>query len=395
MNPETLLVHYHEVGLKGRNRPMFEHALRRNLAQALGDEAAGVRLRSGRLEVARPTPDAIDRVARVFGVANVSPAFVVPAELDAIVECGVEVARDVAATTGFQTFAVRARRARTSFPHDSGQVNRVLGEAIRAGLSKRVDLSRPDLTVRVEVFENQAYVSGRKVDGPGGLPVGTTGPVISLLSAGIDSPVATWRLMKRGADPIAVHFHSEPFTDPSSQRKVRELVDVLRRWGYRREWWSVPMGEAQREISLSADPSLRILLYRRLMLRVAERIAAERQALAVVTGESLGQVASQTLENLHAVGSIATLEILRPLIGVDKIEIIAEAERIGTYKISAEPHQDCCTLFEPRDPVTRCSPERLDVAESGYDVAAMVADTFERAQRVRGAASVGERPRGA
>lgn len=395
MNPETLLVHYHEVGLKGRNRPMFEHALRRNLAQALGDLAASVRLRSGRLEVLDPKPEALSYAARVFGVANVSPAFVVPADLDAIVECGIAVARDVDAATGFETFAVRARRARTGFAHDSGHVNRVLGEAIRSGLSKRVDLSNPELTVRVEIFENQAYVSGRKVEGPGGLPVGTTGPVVSLLSAGIDSPVATWRLMKRGADPIAVHFHSEPFTDPSSRRKVQELLDVLRGWGYRREWWSVPMGEAQREISLSADPSLRILLYRRLMLRVAERIAAERQALAVVTGESLGQVASQTLENLHAVGSIAKLEILRPLIGVDKIEIIAEAERIGTYRISAEPHQDCCTLFEPRNPVTRCTPERLDDAEQGYDVDAMVADCFERADRVRGTARAGASTAGA
>lgn len=381
MTPELLLVHYHEIGLKGRNRPVFERALKRNLMRALGDSASSVRLLSGRVEVIDPKPDALERVTRVFGVANVAPVLVAPADFDAIVRLGLEMAEDADINEGFTTFAVRARRARTTFPHTSQDVNVALGEAIRTRLRKQVDLAAPDLTIRVEISENRAYVSARKVPGPGGLPVGSTGPVISLISAGIDSPVATWRMMKRGADPIAVHFHGQPFTDMSSEQKVARLVEELGRWGYRRAWWSVPMGEAQREITLTANSSLRILLYRRLMLRVAERIAELTGALAVVTGESLGQVASQTLENLHAVGSIATLPLLRPLIGADKTEIIAEAERIGTYEISTESHQDCCTLFEPRNPATRSSVAGLDDAETGYDVGAMVDDCLARATK--------------
>jgi thiamine biosynthesis protein ThiI len=381
VTPDLLLVHYHEIGLKGRNRPRFERQLKHNLERALGDSAGRVRLVSGRVEVLDPKPDALERVQRVFGVANVSPVRLAPADLDTIVGRSLEVAGDVDAGGGFETFEVRARRARTPFAITSQEVNEVVGEAIRTRLGKRVDLSNPDLSVRIEIVHDRAYISARKIPGPGGLPVGTAGAVVALLSAGIDSPVAAWRMMRRGADPVAVHFHGQPFTDRSSEHKVEALVDVLRSWGYRRPWWSVPMGEAQREITLCAPSPLRVLLYRRLMLRVAETLGATHGALGVVTGESLGQVASQTLENMAAVGAVATLPLLRPLVGTDKVEIIDEARRIGTYDVSAEAHQDCCTLFEPREPATHSSAAELDAAESGYDVAALVADCVERAQR--------------
>jgi thiamine biosynthesis protein ThiI len=381
VTPDLLLVHYHEIGLKGRNRPRFERQLKHNLERALGDSAGRVRLVSGRVEVLDPKPDALERVQRVFGVANVSPVRLAPADLDTIVGRSLEVAGDVDAGGGFETFEVRARRARTPFAITSQEVNEVVGEAIRTRLGKRVDLSNPDLSVRIEIVHDRAYISARKIPGPGGLPVGTAGAVVALLSAGIDSPVAAWRMMRRGADPVAVHFHGQPFTDRSSEHKVEALVDVLRSWGYRRPWWSVPMGEAQREITLCAPSPLRVLLYRRLMLRVAETLGVTHGALGVVTGESLGQVASQTLENMAAVGAVATLPLLRPLVGTDKVEIIDEARRIGTYDVSAEAHQDCCTLFEPREPATHSSAAELDAAESGYDVAALVADCVERAQR--------------
>lgn len=385
MTPDLLLAHYHEIGLKGRNRPRFERALRKNLERALGDSAGRVRLVSGRVEVHEPKPDALERVTRVFGVANVAPVLVAPADLDAIVARAREVAEEADADwtarhgEPFATFAVRARRARTSFADTSQTVNEVVGDAIRLGLGKRVDLSNPQCSIRIEIVHDSAYLSALKVPGPGGLPVGTAGPVVTLLSAGIDSPVATWRMMRRGADPYAVHFHGQPFTDRSSERKVEELLGVLARWGYRQPWWSVPMGEAQREITLSAPSSLRVLLYRRLMLRVAEGLAARHGALALVTGESLGQVASQTLENMAAVGAVATLPLLRPLVGTDKIEIIDEARRIGSYDVSAEAHQDCCTLFEPRDPATHASAAELDRAETLYDVGSLVDDCLSRA----------------
>ena len=381
MNPDLLLAHYHEIGLKGRNRPRFERALRDNLKRALGDSAAKVRLVSGRVEILEPKPDALELVTRVFGVANVAPVLVARADLDAIVVTAVDVARDADTLTPFRTFEVRARRARTTFTTSSQVVNETVGDAIRLGLGKRVDLSRPDVSVRIEIVHDKAYISAAKVPGPGGLPVGTAGPVITLLSAGIDSPVSTWRMMRRGADPVAVHFHGQPFTDRSSEQKVTQLIGVLGRWGYRRPWWSVPMGEAQREITLSAPSSLRVLLYRRLMLRVAEGLAARVGALAVVTGESLGQVASQTLENMAAVGAVTTLPLLRPLVDTDKVEIIDEARRIGTYDLSAEAHQDCCTLFEPRDPATHARAAELDEAETGYDLPALLADCLDRAER--------------
>jgi thiamine biosynthesis protein ThiI len=385
VTPDLLLAHYHEIGLKGRNRPRFERALRDNLKRALGDSASRVRLVSGRVEIHDPKPDALERVTRVFGVANVAPVLVSAADLDAIVSTALEVAADADASRagGFATFEVRARRARTAFPHPSQLVNEVVGDAVRTRLDKRVDLSAPDLSVRIEIVHDRAYVSALKVPGPGGLPLGTAGPVVSLLSAGIDSPVATWRIMRRGADPVPVHFHGQPFTDRSSERKVEALLAVLARWGYRRSWWSVPMGEAQREITLSAPSPLRVLLYRRLMLRVAEGIGARHGALAVVTGESLGQVASQTLENMAAVGAVATLPLLRPLVGTDKVEIIDEARRVGTYDISAEAHQDCCTLFEPREPATHATVAELDEAEAGYDLPALVEDCLTRAVQLR------------
>ncbi len=383
MTPDLLLVHYHEIGLKGRNRPRFESQLRRNLERALGDTAGRVRLVSGRVEVRNPKPDAVERVQRVFGVANVAPVLVAAADLDEIIARSLEVAEDAAQVTPWETFAVRARRARTSFPVGGTEMNIAVGEAVRTGLGKRVDLGNPDVTVRIEVVHDHAYVSAVKLPGPGGLPVGTAGRVVTLLSAGIDSPVSTWRLMRRGADPVAVHFHGQPFTDKSSEQKVEALLGVLARWGYRQPWWSVPIGEAQRDITVSAPSSLRVLLYRRLMLRVAEGLAERTGSLAVVTGESLGQVASQTLENLGAVGSVATLPLLRPLIGTDKLEIVDEARRIGTLDLSSEAHQDCCTLFDPREPATHAAAAELDAAEAGYDLPAMVATALERAEERR------------
>lgn len=376
---EVLLLHYHEIGLKGRNRPRFERALKANLERALGGAAGAVRLVPGRVEVREPGPEALERVTRVFGVANVAPAWTTPADPGAIIALGLEVARRADAEIGFSTFAVRARKARSNLEITSQEINERLGDAIRVGLEKPVDLSNPEVTVRVEVVEGRAYVSAHKFAGPGGLPIGTAAPVVSLLSAGIDSPVSTWRLMKRGADPVAVHFHAQPYTDRTSDHKVGRIIEALSAWGYRRPWWSVPMGDQQREITLSAESPLRVLLYRRLMLRIAGEIAEREGALGVVTGESLGQVASQTLENLGAVGSVATLPLLRPLIGSDKTEIMAEAQRIGTYGISIEPHQDCCTLFEPRDPATRASAAQLDAAEAVYDVDAMVKACLEAA----------------
>ncbi len=233
------------------------------------------------------------------------------------------------------------------------------------------------MTCWVEVVQGEAYIYSRKIPGVGGLPVGTAGKVVALLSAGIDSPVATYRLMKRGAIVVAVHFSGRPQTNDLSERLVTEIGEVLERSGGLGRIYYVPFGDLQKEISLIAPPDLRVLLYRRLMVRVAEAIAAFENGKALVTGESLGQVASQTLENIRAVDEVATLPVLRPLIGSDKVEIIAEARRIGTYQLSTHDHVDCCTLFMPRNPETHASVRQVLQGEAELELERMVADALE------------------
>jgi thiamine biosynthesis protein ThiI len=203
--------------------------------------------------------------------------------------------------------------------------------------------------------------------------VGSSGTVAALLSGGIDSPVAAWRMMKRGCRVVFVHFHSVPYLPATSQAKARALVERLTTWQYASRLHLVPFGEIQREVVLSVPPPLRVVVYRRLMVRIAEALARQAGALALATGESLGQVASQTLENIASIDEAATLPILRPLIGMDKLEITAEAQRIGTFEISIEPDADCCTLFTPRHPATRTAPEEIRAAEARLDLPRLVA----------------------
>jgi len=230
--------------------------------------------------------------------------------------------------------------------------------------------------VRVDVVQGDVYVSSRRVEGIGGLPVGMSGILVSLLSAGIDSPVATWRMMRRGATVVGVHFSGGPQTDDRSERYVAEIGETLALTGGLGRIYMVPFGDLQKEIMLSCPPDLRILLYRRLMIRVAERIARSERAKALVTGESLGQVASQTLDNIRAVDEAATLPVLRPLIGNDKLEIIGDAKRIGTYEASTQDHTDCCTLFMPRTPETHARLEFVLDAWNQLDHERMVADAI-------------------
>ena len=211
------------------------------------------------------------------------------------------------------------------------------------------------------------------MEGPGGLPVGASGTVTALLSGGIDSPVAAWRMMKRGCRVMFVHFHSVPYLPATSQAKARALVERLTAWQYASRLYLVPFGEIQREVVLSVAPPLRVVVYRRLMVRIAQELASRAGALALTTGESLGQVASQTLENIACIDEAATLPVLRPLIGMDKLEITAAAQQIDTFEISIEPDADCCTLFTPRHPATRTTLDEIRVAERGLDIERLVA----------------------
>jgi thiamine biosynthesis protein ThiI len=236
-----------------------------------------------------------------------------------------------------------------------------------------VDLSRPALVIRVEVLTDDAYYFFDREPGTGGLPIGTGGKVLTLLSGGIDSPVAAWRLIRRGCRTHFVHFHSYPILSHTSQDKARELVATLTRFQLRSRLFLVPFGGIQQKIVVSVPPPLRVVIYRRMMLRIAETLAREYGARALVTGDAVGQVASQTIDNLGVVGAVATLPVLRPLVGMDKEEITADAQRIGTYPISIIPDEDCCTLFTPRSPATRASQAAVERAERALDVPALVA----------------------
>ena len=369
----VLVVHYHEISLKRGNRPLFLRHLRRNLERALADLGApGIAQLSGRIVVdldGHPAPELVrERVTRVFGVASATVAYRAPSTLDAMKA----VLGRLLEGRSFPSFRISARRAFKTYPMTSVELNRALGAFVLERVATRVDLEHAAQDIRVEVLPAETYISLDRVEGPGGLPVGASGIVAALLSGGIDSPVAAWRMMKRGCRVMLVHFHSVPYLPATSQAKARALVARLTEWQYVSRLHLVPFGEIQREVVLAVPPPLRVVVYRRLMLRIAEALARRAGALALVTGESLGQVASQTLENIACIDAAATLPVLRPLIGMDKLEITAQAQRLGTFEISIEPDADCCTLFTPKHPATRAGLAEVEAVEARLDLSRLV-----------------------
>ncbi|OUO35503.1 tRNA uracil 4-sulfurtransferase ThiI [Olsenella sp. An290] len=383
MTERLCLVHYHEIGLKGKNRSTFENQLVTNLHRALRSfSPANIARVSGHLVVEASDRLATEEMAaairRVPGVARVSLAY--RCGLDEAEYCAAAV-RALGEAGDFATFKVHARRSSTTYELHSLEMNRLVGSVLcEAFPDKKVDVHTPDVTVVVHVVQGSTYVYAASAPGVGGLPVGTAGKVVTLLSSGFDSPVATWMVGRRGATCVPVHFSGRPMTSDTSEWLCQDIVEALAPSGAIGRLYVVPFGERQREISLAVPQGLRIIMYRRVMLQVAERIARLEGAKALVTGESLGQVASQTLDNIAAVNEAVTMPVLRPLIGSDKQEIIARAHEIGTYDISCETAPDCCTLFMPRRPETHARlPEVLEAWES-FDHEAMVADLVEHVE---------------
>jgi thiamine biosynthesis protein ThiI len=277
-------------------------------------------------------------------------------------------------------FRVLVRRADKRFPIESPDVERHIGRRVQEVYGWPVNLSKPEFVIRLEILTRDAFFFFDREAGTGGLPVGTGGRVMALLSGGIDSPVAAWRLIRRGCRTHFVHFHSYPILSNTSREKARELVQTLTRTQLRSRLYQVAFGPIQQQIVVSVPPPLRVVIYRRMMLRIAEALARGSGAHALVTGDSVGQVASQTIDNLAVVGSVATMPVLRPLVGMDKEEITADALRIGTYATSIVPDEDCCTLFTPRFPATRASRESVEAAERSIDVEALVRQAVEAAE---------------
>lgn len=354
------LVHYHELALKGRNRGFFERRLIQRLRRALKNTGVtDVRSLPGRIRVTfqreASWDDVQDRLRHTFGVANYSLAHSQPINYDApdLRPLCEAIAAALESNT-FQTFRVSAKRADKRFSKTSMELNREIGAYLCAATGKRVSLNAADVTIRVEIVDETAYFSLVKYPGPGGLPTGVSHTVLCLISGGIDSPVAAYRMMKRGCRVTFVHFHGRPYLSRASEEKVRDLVSHFTRYQLTARLWIVPFGDIQRNVVVNAPAPSRVVLYRRMMIRIAETIAKTERCWGLVTGDSLGQVASQTPDNLQIVSHVASLPVLRPLIGMDKLEIINEAQRIGTFDTSIEPDQDCCTLFVPRHPNTRC-----------------------------------------
>jgi thiamine biosynthesis protein ThiI len=369
----TVLIRYHEIALKGKNRPFFVAKLADNLRRATSDiEGVRVRILQGRLGLEAPAELPWEtlraRLASVLGVANFSRAFESPPDFEELRSRVLTALQDLS----FPSFRITATRSHKGFPLSSAQINRVLGAAVQAATGARVDLEEPSLTIYVEVAKERVFFSLGKERGPGGFPVGSSGRVMALLSGGIDSPVAAYRMMKRGCTVIGVHFHAFPLQDRSTIDKTRELSRRLARFQYRVRLLLVPFGPVQQTVVASCPAPLRVVLYRRFMMRIAEALSASHRAKALVTGESLGQVASQTLDNLAAIDEAAERPVLRPLVGMDKDEITVEARRIGTFEVSTLPDQDCCQLFVPKSPATAAHLADVVRAESELDVAGLV-----------------------
>lgn len=380
------LVHYHEIGLKGHNRKAFEERLLKNLEALLSPfPVVTIHRISGRLCVffkegtsSEVALEAAAVIARVPGVARVSSGFKCERDIDQMTEAGIAA---MAEAGEMSSFKVHARRSHTDFPVGSQDMNRIIGGNLSDAYPYvAVKMKDPDVTVGIEVVQNASYVYARSEPGVGGLPVGSSGRVVSLLSSGIDSPVASWRMARRGAIVIGVHFSGRPQTSDASEWLVDDIAQVLERTGCIARVYVVPFGDCQREISLSAPPELRIILYRRLMFKVAEEIARRERAGALVTGESLGQVASQTLDNIRCTDAAVECPVFRPLIGTDKIEIIREAQRLGTFEISSQDAPDCCTLFMPRNPETHAKIPRVLEAESALPIDQWVAQLANAAE---------------
>ncbi len=378
----SVIVHYQEIALKGRNRPWFVERLLANIRAAMaGLDGVKVRALMGRIELQHAShddwPQVRERLSRLPGIANFLRAAPAACDFDAITETVLGELAGVEANS----FRVTARRADKRFPLTSPQIERDLGGRIKAAKGWRVDLEQPALTVRVEVLGDRAFCCLRKEPGAGGLPSGVSGRVACLLSGGIDSPVAAWRMIKRGCRVRFIHFHSYPILSRTSQDKVAEIAALLTRYQLESRLYVVAFGGIQRRVVLAVPPPLRVVVYRRLMLRIAERIARVSGSAALVTGEAVGQVASQTLDNLAVIDAAAALPVLRPLVGMDKDEIIHEARRLRTYEVSIIPDEDCCTLFTPKHPATRATARQVDEAETALPVEALVEDAAANAER--------------
>lgn len=377
----VILLRYHEIALKGWNRRWFEEVLISNVRKAI-QTALGLNAKieikryQGRIAVESDWNEAVRMsLSRVFGLAGFSPARVVPTNLDDVLKFTFEEFGERISKAGLpKTFRVLTRRSDKVLPETSAQIDAFIGGHIHdAYPSLAVDLKHPELTLGIEIRKDYSWIWLDKYAGAGGLPVGTNSKLLCLISGGLDSPVAAIQLMKRGAEVAFVHFHGAPFVGREALEKVEELVRIVNQFQPEpHPLIVIPFGGIQEQIARVTSSRIRTVLYRRMMIRIAEQIASNLGAKALVTGESLGQVASQTIENITTINSVAKLPILRPLIAYDKDEIIKKAKQFGTFETSIKPAADSCVLFADNHPILRSTAAKAEEQERNFDIAAII-----------------------
>ncbi|MDD7719112.1 MAG: tRNA 4-thiouridine(8) synthase ThiI [Eubacteriaceae bacterium] len=379
MNEQYIfIVRCGEVALKGMNKPYFERMLvdriKKNVKQF---DNVDVRRHEGlifvRADKSNDKEALIKEISKVFGVASISPAVEAESHLDAIGEEAVKYMLDLIETKGIKTFKVEAKRADKNFPVKSPDIARIIGAKVLIGCKVlKVDVHNPDVHLFVDVRHDKSYIYQQKIAGFGGLPLGTNGKGMVLLSGGIDSPVAAWMMAKRGMVIEAVHFHSYPYTSPRAQEKVEELAKIVASYCGNFKMHVINLLPIQEQIVSNCPEEETTILVRRFMMRIAEKIAEKNRAMMLITGENLGQVASQTAEALVVTDNCVKMPVMRPLIAMDKVDIMDKAAEIGTYETSIQPYEDCCTVFLPKHPTTKPKLERIEDSESRLDVEGLV-----------------------
>lgn len=378
---DIVVVHYSEIALKGNNRIYFEKQLVNNIRRACSRKSfSEIKRLRGRIVIYLSVSSEISEIKKcltnVFGISHFSFGIFVNKDIETLKEEGWKLLKELI----FDSFQVRTKRAQKEYPLTSVQINEQVGAFVVEKSGKKVDLGNPDETLFIEIAEKGALLYLEKNKGLGGLPVGTNESAVSLLSSGIDSPVSSYMILKRGVRLVYAHFHSQPYTNPASQENTEKIIEQLTRFQLYAKAYFVPFIEIQKEIMAKAPSALRVLLYRRYMVRLSERIANIENAKALVTGENVGQVASQTISNIRVVAEVTGLPILRPLAGFDKEEIIERAKQIGTFELSIQPYEDCCSLFVPKNPATKANPKALYLAEKELEMKVLLDTAIEQAE---------------
>lgn len=398
MIQDYILCHYGEIALKGGNRNFFEQQLIENIRKQLEafcpssfeyvkKMSGGILIKLNEKGIENETL-VRDGLMHTFGIANFSFAISVKQDIETLKETCWDIVRNTnhpPAGGEFQTFRITTQRSNKNFSMTSEEINRAVGGYVYDKLEgkKSVSMKNPDLECKIFIINEFALVSMEKIEGFGGMPVGSGNKAMAMLSGGFDSPVAAWQILKRGVQLRYAHFHSAPYTSKASIEKVITLSQELKKFGSSTRLYLIPFADVQKEIMMKTPERFRVIMYRRMMMRIAEALAKKEKCLALITGDSIGQVASQTLENILVVSEAATLPIFRPLVGLDKEEIMQKAKVIGTYDISIQPHDDCCTRLMPKKPETRAKLWEILEAEKNLDIARLVSETLEKTELIK------------